>query len=89
MNIHGVKRTIVKWVVSRLKSKRVFAKLGSTKRSVSVCKGCSQGGVLSHLLWCLVLDDYIRVNGLGLYTQAYAGDIVVGSDSALALEHNM
>jgi len=41
-----------------------------------VSRGCPQGGVLSPLLWCLVVDELLaRLNGGGVYTQGYADDI--------------
>ena len=41
-----------------------------------VSRAGQQEGVLSPLLWYLVVDDLIsRLNGGGIYTQAYADDI--------------
>jgi hypothetical protein len=41
-----------------------------------VSRDCPQGGVLSPLLWCPVVEDLIaRLNGGGIYTQGYADDI--------------
>jgi hypothetical protein len=43
---------------------------------VAVSRGCPQGGVLSPLLWCLVVDDLIaRLSMGGVYCQGYADDI--------------
>jgi hypothetical protein len=43
---------------------------------VPAARGCPQGGVLSQLLWCLVVDDLIaRLNKGGVYCQGYADDI--------------
>jgi hypothetical protein len=40
---------------------------------VAVARGCPQGGVLSPLLWCLVVNDLIaRLNMGGVYYQGYA-----------------
>jgi hypothetical protein len=36
------------------------ATLGGVSRSVRVAGGCLQGGVLSPLLWCLVVDELIE-----------------------------
>jgi hypothetical protein len=50
--------------------------LGGSSRCIEVSRGCPQGGVFLPLLWCLVVDGLIaRLNGGGLYTQGYAGDI--------------
>src|SRR5690606_10385271 len=41
-------------------------------------QGCPQGGVLSPLLWCLVVDELLcSLNNLGIYTQGYADDLAV------------
>jgi hypothetical protein len=39
-------------------------------------RGCPQGGVLSLLLWCLVVDDLLaRLSGNGVSMPGYADDI--------------
>jgi hypothetical protein len=49
--------------------------LSSLSRIVAVSKGCPQGGVLSPLLWCLVVEDPLaRLSGV-VYAQGYADDI--------------
>ena len=59
-----------------LEGRQATAMLGSFSRSVAVSRGCPQGGVLSPLLWCLVVDDLLaRLCGGGLYAQGYADDI--------------
>jgi hypothetical protein len=41
-----------------------------------VARGCPQGGVLSPLLWCLVVDKLIAgLNVGGIHAQGYADDI--------------
>jgi hypothetical protein len=53
-----------------------MATLGGSFKSIEVSRGCPQGGVLSPLLWCLVVDKLIaRLNRGGVYTQGYADDI--------------
>ena len=50
--------------------------LGGLSTNVVVSRGCPQGGVLSTLLWCLVVDELLaRLNGGGVYTQGYVDDI--------------
>jgi hypothetical protein len=45
---------------------------------VYVDQGCPQGGVLSPLLWSLVVDTVIAwLNREGLYTQGYADDLAL------------
>ena len=39
-------------------------------------RGCPQGGVLSPLLWCLVVSELLtRLSVGGVYAQGYADDI--------------
>jgi len=41
-----------------------------------VSRGCLQGGVLSPLLWCLVVSELLaRLDEGGVYSQGYADDI--------------
>jgi len=53
---HGVQHTIVCWITATLKGQLTMATLGGLSRSVRVSRGCPQGGVLSPLLWCLVVS---------------------------------
>jgi hypothetical protein len=74
--IHGVGHIIVRWVRATLEGRRAIATLGSFSRSVAVSKGCPQGGVLSPLLRCLVVDELLaRLKEGGVYAQGYADDI--------------
>ncbi len=50
---HGVPSTITKFISFMLENKIIVANLGK----VSTTRGCPQGGVLSPLLWCLVIRD--------------------------------
>ena len=73
---HGVDHTIVRWVKATLEGRRAIATLGSLSRSVVVSRGCPQGGVLSPILWCLVVDELLaRLSGGGVYVQGYTDDI--------------
>jgi len=73
---HGVDCTIIRWVKATLEGRQATVMLGSFPRSVAVSRGCQQGGVLSPLLWCLVVDELLaRLCGGGLYAQGYADDI--------------
>jgi hypothetical protein len=73
---HGVYHTIFRCIRSTLVGRQATAILGETSVSVAVSKGCPQGGVLSPLLWCLVVDKLLeRVCGGGIYAQGCADDI--------------
>ena len=73
---HGVDYTIIQWIRATLEGRMAAATLGGSSKSVVVFRGCPQGGVLSPLLWCLVVDDLIAsLNGDGIHTQGYVDDI--------------
>ena len=73
---HTVDYTIIQWIRATLEGHLAAATLSGLSKRVMVPRGCPQGGVLSPLLWCLVVDDLItRLNGGGIYTQGYTDDI--------------
>jgi hypothetical protein len=72
----GVSSTIVQWVRATLEGRLATATLNDTFVRIAVSRGCPQGGVLSPLLWCLVVNDVIaRLSMGGVYCQGYADDI--------------
>lgn len=78
LELKGVNKVIVNWISSLLKTRHVRATLlGDTLLSQAIA-GCPQGGVLSPILWCLVVDSLF-----GIFTQAgvscigYADDVVI------------
>lgn len=75
---HNINNTIGRWVDSMLRGRQVQATLNGDTIEVAVAKGCPQGGVLSPLLWDLVVDELLNeLNKKGIYTQGYADDIVI------------
>lgn len=81
----GIDEPIIRWVMAMLGNRQLQVELpnGSFTRA-AVKQGCPQGGVLSPLLWCLVVDSLlVQLNSLGYYTLGYADDlavIIVGKD---------
>jgi hypothetical protein len=71
----GVDSTIVQWIRATLEGRLATAALNDVCGRVAVARGCLQGGVLSPLLWCLVVDLIARLNTGGVYCQGYADDI--------------
>jgi len=73
---HGVDQTIVRWIGATLEGRMATAAFGGVSRSVAVSRGCPQGGVLSPLLWYLVVNELlVRLNKGSVYAQGYADDI--------------
>ena len=73
---HGVDYTIIRWIKATLEGRLAAASLGGCSRSVAVKRGCPQGGVLSPLLWCLVVKGLLtRLNEGDIHAQGYANDI--------------
>ena len=60
-----------------LESRLVHTSIMGSSLTAKVVGGCSQGGVLSLLLWNLVVDRLLTItNDLGFSTFGYADDIV-------------
>ena len=75
---HGIEDTICRWIKNMLHDRRAQSALLGETMDVSVAKGCPQGGVLSPLLWDLVVDELlVNLNRQGFYTQGYADDLVI------------
>jgi hypothetical protein len=61
-----------------LESRRVYTSLMGSSLTAGVIGGCPQGGVLSPLLWNLVVDRLLAVTyDQGFSTFGYADDIVI------------
>jgi len=79
INRAGVDGLIVRWIASMLTGRTVeTCVLGQTKCK-EVERGCPQGGVLSPLLWDLLMGELLALyksEAPELYKQAYADDAV-------------
>jgi hypothetical protein len=53
----GIETKICRWSCAMLESKNIIATLLGETLGASVARGCPQGGVLSHMLWGMVVDD--------------------------------
>jgi hypothetical protein len=66
---HGIEPAICRTITATLS--------GEILR-VSASRSCLQGGVLSPLLWSLVIDDFLwELNDKGYYTVGYADDVAI------------
>lgn len=74
----GVDRSIADWIGSVIEGREIFSSLGNVTRGVTAAKGCPQGGVLSPLLWSLVVDSLLwKLDREGIHVQGYADDITI------------
>ena len=74
----GLEDTCCRWIGSMLECRLVHISLMGSSLTAKVVGGCPQGGVLSPLLWNLVVDRLlIAINNLGFSTFGYADDIVI------------
>ena len=69
---------IINWTLQMLKGRIISTTIGDEKLSISATRGCPQGGVLSPLLWTLVIDDLLNLlKQNGFDAQGYADDLVI------------
>jgi hypothetical protein len=73
---HGSEYTIVRWIKATLEGRMAVATLNEISLRFAISRGCPQGGVLSPLLWCLLVNDLLtRLSGGGDFIQGYADDM--------------
>ncbi len=61
-----------------LKCKNIHLTYQGESVEARVVKGCPRGGVLSPLLWCMVVDSLLlKLNTLGYTAQAYTDDLAI------------
>lgn len=66
------------WISSMLVSRKITSKLGNESVTITAIRGCPQGGVLSPLLWSLVIDELLdKLHLLGYNAIGYADDLVI------------
>jgi hypothetical protein len=74
----GLEVTCCRWIGSMLECRLVHVSLMGSNLTAKVAGGYLQGGVLSPLLWNLVVDRLLTVtNDLGFSTFGCADDIVI------------
>lgn len=66
----------IRWIVKMLSGRTVEATICGTTIKLGVTRGCPQGGILSPILWCMVIDSLlVKLNDSGLFTQGYSDDV--------------
>ncbi|CAH2216885.1 jg24658 [Pararge aegeria aegeria] len=70
--------------MNMLKHRTISAEIGKETITIKSNRGFPQGGCLSPLLWCLLLDSLVKkINEMKIYMQAYSDDgvlLVAGKD---------
>ena len=73
---HGSDYTIVWWIRTTLEGHVAVVTLNGFSVGLAISRGFPQGGVLSPLLWGLVMDDLLaRLSGSEVFIQGYADDM--------------
>ena len=74
----GVEKEITNWIMAMLKQRQIKSELGETILFANATRGTPQGGVISPLLWLLVVNDILRsLEVTGTKVVAYVDDLVV------------
>ena len=74
----GVHNAVNRWLLNMLRSREVTSTIGSNSSTRFVSRGTPQGGVISPLLWLLVINDVLLdLKDSGVKVVAYADDVVM------------
>ena len=66
----------INWIIKMLSGRSVEATVCGTTTKLGVTRGCPQGGILSPILWCMVVDSLlVKLNESGIPTQGYSDDL--------------
>ena len=78
---HGTNPSVVRWVAYMLSHRTAETQLLGENAVKQVVKGCPQGGVLSPLLWNLIMDSLLEVlqGTVAVMGQAFADDVTAVS----------
>lgn len=69
---------IATWVHAMLANRQISSELSGSCVTVKATRGCPQGGVLSPLLWSLVVDELLdNLERRGFEVVGYADDVVI------------
>ncbi len=74
----NVEAPLCRWIKAVLHTRIAETTVGESKIRLGTTRGCPQGGVLSPLLWSLVVDELLELlTNNGIRCQGYADDIVI------------
>jgi ribonuclease HI len=87
----GVRPSIVRWIDFMIRNRTVTADLADARQERRVMKGGAQGGVLTPILWNLVMDELLEVDHpSGVRRVGYADDVAaIASGPDARTLHNL
>ncbi len=77
MRMHQIPHTIVEWYDQLLKGRKVKADLQGEQQTIVPGRGSPQGGVLSPLIWNLIMNSLLTQFGGGVKAIGYADDVLL------------
>jgi len=78
LHLAGVEPIIALWIEKLLRQRLIVAEWGGSVLTRVACRGTPQGGVLSPLLWSLVMNRLLlNLHAQGFRATAYADDLVI------------
>lgn len=78
LNSLGVDNALIRWIGNMLNSRIVISNIGENSTKIFVNRGTPQGGVLSPLLWVLVVNKILKTLDIHhIKVIAYADDVAI------------
>lgn len=78
LQTRGAGGVLSAWISQMLKTRTAETTIGNSTIKVLTTRGCPQGGVLSPLLWSLVVDEILLIlANNGIWVQGYADDLAI------------
>lgn len=78
LNRKGVHPLLVNWISFMLRNRVIHANFGNSSEVGYARNGTPQGGILSPLLWLLVMDDLLQeLTEAGYHIVCYADDLAI------------
>jgi hypothetical protein len=75
---HDIPEALVDWTENMLARRRIMVIMGRKMVEGTPDRGCPQGGVLSPLLWCLIVNDLLEdLQREGFHVYGYVDDIAI------------
>ena len=75
---HNISPMIRLWIFNMLQFRIIHSELSDATQEKKIYSGCPQGGVVSPVLWNMVVNELlVLLNSSGIWAQGYADDIVI------------